>query len=144
MNLRLLGLALAAGLATFLLVGVVVTELLASRIAFSLLVGIPAGLFAGAVVATLVAWASDAGGPPERRRLATAFGTFAATFLLVLVVGAVVPVGMTIGVLAGVVVGVVAAVGSYVRARGRTPDDPASDGTAEESTSDGADGRSSL
>lgn len=76
MNCKLLRLTLAAGVATFLIVGVAVTELLQSRIEFSLLVGSPVGLVAGAIAAGLVAWGTNNGASAQRRRLATAFGTF--------------------------------------------------------------------
>lgn len=47
-------LSVVAGVLSFLLVGGVVTELLASRIWPSLLVGLPVGVLAGAVTAALV------------------------------------------------------------------------------------------
>lgn len=121
MNYRLLGLTLAAGLATFFVVGVAVTELLQSRIAFSLLVGLPAGLVAGAFAASLVAWGVTEGAPAQRRRLATAFGTFGLGFLVVLVAGSLLSVGVTISIVIGVGVGVVIAIASYLRATGETP-----------------------
>ncbi len=117
MTLGLLGRTVAVGLATFLLVGVAVTELLQSRIEFSLFVGIPAGLVAGALAATLVARASSAGAPAQRRRLAGVFGAFAASFLLVLAAGVVLPLGTVVAILGGVGVGIVVAVASYLRPR---------------------------
>jgi len=113
MNLRFLGLTVAAGLATFLIVTVAVAELLQPRIEFSLLIGVPAGLAAGAVAATLVALGSTEAAPPQRRRVATAFGAFAASFLGVLAAGIVLPVGTVVGIVAGIVVGVVVAIAAY-------------------------------
>lgn len=121
MNTRLLGLTLAAGLATFIVVGVAVTELLQSRIAFSLLVGLPAGLVAGALTAALVAWGVTEGAPAQRRRLATAFGTFGVGFLVVLIAGSFLPVGMAFTIVIGVGVGIVVAIASYLRATGELP-----------------------
>lgn len=118
MNLRFLGSAVAAGLATFLIVGVAVTELLSSRIEFSLLIGIPAGLAAGAVAATLVALGSTEGAPAQRRRVATAFGAFGAGFLGVLAAGLLLPVGTVVGIVLGIAVGVVLGVASYRRTAG--------------------------
>ena len=121
MNYRLFGLALAAGLATFLVVGVAITELLQSRIEFSLLVGLPAALVAGALAAGLVAWGVNEGAPAQRRRLATAFGTFGVGCLVVLVAGIFLPIGTTISIVLGAGVGVVAAIASYLRTTGKTP-----------------------
>lgn len=122
MNLRLLGRTLVAGLVAFLVVGVAVTELLSARIEFSVLIGTPAGLVAGALAAALVAWGTSAGAPPQRRRLATACGAFAAGLLLVLALGALVQMGTVVGTVLGVVVGLIAAAAAYLRPRGRTPD----------------------
>lgn len=124
MNRRLLGLTIAAGLATFLIVGVAVTELLQSRIEFSLLVGIPAGLIAGAAIAAVVAWGVSEGAPAQRRRLAVAFGTFGATFLVVLVTGAFLPVGTVVSIVIGIGVGLAVAGGTYLRDGGSIPDQP--------------------
>lgn len=122
MNLRKLGLTIAAGIATVLVVGVAVTELLQPRIEFSLLVGIPAGLFAGAVVAAVVAWSVGEGRSAQQRRLAVALGSFAAAFLAVLVAGALLSVGTVLGTVAGVAVGLVAALGAYLRGGGSPPE----------------------
>lgn len=124
MNLRLLGLTIAAGLATVIIVGVAVTELLQSQIEFSLLVGIPVGLFAGAVVAALVAWGTTEGAPTQRRRVAIAFGAFATSFLAVLAAGVVLPIGTVLGITLGIGVGVVVAIVSYWRTTGRTLEHP--------------------
>jgi hypothetical protein len=125
MNLRLLGTTIAAGIATVLVVGLAVTELLQPRIEFSLLVGIPAGLFAGAVVAAAVAWGSSAGSTAQRRLLASSIGAAATTFLVVVGAGVVLALGVAgtvvVGVLLGTVVGVAVAVVNYVRLRGDRP-----------------------
>jgi hypothetical protein len=122
MNRKLLGLTLAAGVATFLIVGVAVTELLQSRIEFSLLVGLPVGLVAGAIAAGLVAWGTSKGAPAQRRRLATAFGAFGAGFLVVLVAGILLSIGTIISIVIGVGVGIIVAVVFYLRATGETFD----------------------
>nr|WP_240792398.1 hypothetical protein [Salarchaeum sp. JOR-1] len=122
MNRKLLGLTLAAGVATFLIVGVVVTELLQSRIEFSLLVGLPVGVVAGATAAGLVAWGTNRGAPAGRRRLATAFGTFGAGFLVVVVAGSLLHIGTGTSIVIGVGVGSAVAVASYLRATGETLD----------------------
>jgi hypothetical protein len=118
MSLRTIGLAFVAGVAAFLLVGVAVTELLAARIEFSLFVGIPAGIVAGAVVTALVALGvgrDDAGA----RRIAVAAGTFGAAFLVTTVAVAVlVGIGVVLSMAAGVVVGLVAALVGYLRGPG--------------------------
>lgn len=124
MNFRSLGVTIAAGVATFLIVGVAVTELLQSSIEFSLLVGIPAGLIAGATVAAVVAWGVSEGAPAGRRRVAVAFGTFAVTFLVVLVAGVFLPTGTTLSIIVGIGVGTIVAVGSYLLGGGSSPDQP--------------------
>jgi hypothetical protein len=109
MELRHVGLALAAGLATFLVVGVVVTELALPFIAFSLFVGIPVGLVAGLTVTVFVLLGLADELPTRRRRAAIAVGSFGVVFLLVFVVEAVIlstrnsvalPVAAIVGVLA--------------------------------------------
>ena len=122
MNLKIFGLALAAGVATFIVAGVAVTELLQSRIEFSLLIGLPVGLLAGSLAATVVAWAVNEGEPPQRRRLATAFGAFGAGFLVVLLAGILLPFGTTIMMVIGVGVGILVAFVSYFRATGELVD----------------------
>jgi hypothetical protein len=54
MTRKSLGYALAAGLAVFLTVGVAVTELAGTWVEFSLFVGLPAGIVAGAAAAAAV------------------------------------------------------------------------------------------
>ncbi|ELZ24477.1 hypothetical protein C477_00910 [Haloterrigena salina JCM 13891] len=108
----MIGRLVAARLATYLIVTVAVTDLLRSRIEFSLLVGIPSGLVAGAVAGGVVAW-GFADGAPERRRIASAFGAFAITVLVAIVAGSLLPVGTALTVVVGTVVGLLTAVGVY-------------------------------
>jgi len=119
MNSKLLGLVLAAGVATFLVVGSAVTELLQSRISFSLLAGLPVGLVAGAVAAALVAWGVNEGEPLQRHRLATAFGAFGVGSLVVLFVGIILSLGTIISIVIGVAVGIIVAFASYFRVHWR-------------------------
>lgn len=84
MRLRALGLA---GLAA-LVGGAAVTEVALRWVAFSLFVGVPAGLAAGVVVAAAVLLGLVEDAPAGRRRAATAIGGFGATFLVVLVAAA--------------------------------------------------------
>jgi len=125
MRLRTLALALAAGVTAFVLVGVAVTELAASRIEFSLFLGLPAGLVAGAVTTALVA--VGLGRSSASRRFALAVGAFGVAFPLSLVaIAFLLGSGVLTAMAVAVVVGVVAAVGTYVRARddGTAHDEP--------------------
>lgn len=125
MNFKAIGLALLAGIAAFLVVGIAVTELLSPRIEFSLFVGIPAGLMAGVVAAAAVAlWfgREDAGA----RRAAVALGAFGGAFLATTVaVGILAGVGLLASMLAGGVVGLAAAVLGYLRGPGGRSGTPA-------------------
>lgn len=87
---RTLAGALAAGLATFVVVGVLVTELALSAVEFSLFVGIPVGAVAGLAAFALVSLGLAADASPTERRAATAAAAFGVVFLLVVVVEAVV------------------------------------------------------
>jgi hypothetical protein len=108
-------LALAAGLAAFLLVGAVVTAALEPRIEFSLLLGLPAGVVAGALTVAAVAYGlrTDGGRAPV---LARGAGWFGVAFL-VAAVGAVASglLPVTLGLVAGVVTGLVAAAAGSLR-----------------------------
>ncbi len=115
MNFKSIGLTLAAGLATFLIVTIAVAAFIEPWIEFSLFVGIPAGLVTGAVAAALVALGFGDDAPAQRRRLAISFAAFAAGFLVVLVVGSVANLGISLLILAGVGVGILAALGTYLR-----------------------------
>lgn len=115
MNTKSLALALLAGIATFLVVGIAVTALLEPRIEFSVFLGIPAGLGAGAVAAAAVYLGLGDDAPAERRRVALAFGLFGAGLLATLVVLAAAGQGVVLSIAAGVVVGLVAGVVGYRR-----------------------------
>ena len=90
MERRDVGLALAAGLAVFLVVGALVTELALPFIAFSLFVGIPVGFVAGLTATAFVLLGLADELPARRRRAAIAVGSFGVVFLLVFVVEAVI------------------------------------------------------
>ena len=116
MTRKSLGYALAAGIAAFLVVGATVTELAAARIEFSLFVGLPAGIVAGAAVAAAVAYGLGAETAPRQRRLAVSIASFGLGFLAALVVlSSLVGLGVVLSMGLGVVVGLVAAVVSYLR-----------------------------
>jgi len=115
MELRDLATAGAAGVATFLVVGVVVNELALPFVAFSVLVGLPVGAVAGLTVTVAVAlWLADDVGP-RRRRVAVGAGIFGVVFLLVFAVEAVLlgtrlSVALPVATLVGLGAGVFAAV----------------------------------
>lgn len=115
MNLKLLALALLAGIAVTVIVGVTITALLESYIAFSVFLGIPAGLIAGAAAAGGVYLGLGDEAPTERRRVAAAFGLFGAGLVVTLVVLAAGGQGITLSIVAGIVVGLLAAVVGYRR-----------------------------
>lgn len=98
-------LALGAGVAAFVVVGVLVTELATPAIEFSLFVGLPVGLVA-AVATTAVVYARLGDPAPARRRPALALASFGAAFLLALVVATVV-----VGLRNSVALSIAAAVG---------------------------------
>lgn len=88
MQLRTVGLALAAGIAALLVVGVVGTELgTAAGIEFSLFVGVPAGLVAGGAAAAVVILRYE-DPEPSLRRPAVALAGFGAAFVLALLLAA--------------------------------------------------------
>ena len=122
MTLKSLGYALVAGIAAFLVVGVTVTELAAARIEFSLFVGLPAGIVAGAAVAAAVAYGLGKETTPQQRRLAASSAGFGVGFFAaVIVLSGLVGLGMVLSMGVGVVVGLAAAVVSYLRGS-TTPD----------------------
>ncbi|QLG50299.1 hypothetical protein [Natrinema halophilum] len=117
MNIRTHGYAVAAGIAAFLVVFVVVSELLLPYIEFSVFVGIPAGIVAGVLTAVTVLLFSRET-DRTRRPLAVALGTFGVTFLGILVVAiggfqAGVTISIGIATLLGFLAGVLAAVRSW-------------------------------
>jgi uncharacterized membrane protein YGL010W len=118
MQVRDLAIGAAAGLATFLVVTVLVTELAAPAIAFSVLVGLPVGVVAGLTVLVFVALALADETRPRRRHLAVGVGTFGVVFLLVFVVeGIVLGRRPSIALPVATVVGLGFGVLAYVRAR---------------------------
>lgn len=115
MNLRSLALALVAGIATFLVVGIAVTALAEPRIEFSVFLGIPAGLVAGAVAAAVVAFGLGDDAAEDTHRIAFAFGLFGAGFIVSLVVTTIAGQGIVLSIAVGVAVGLVAAAVGYFR-----------------------------
>lgn len=82
MDLRRLGVALVAGAAAFLLVGVAVTAVLEPTIEFSLFIGLPAGFIAAVIATGFVALTVN---DPDPRRNAAGVATGAAGVCIVLV-----------------------------------------------------------
>ncbi|MFD1563718.1 hypothetical protein ACFR99_09175 [Haloarchaeobius amylolyticus] len=122
MRLRTLGAAGAAGLATFLLVFVIVSEALLPYIEFSVLVGVPAGLVAGALIATVVLVQSSQDDGRTRRPLALALGTFGVTFLVGFVVAlGGLQAGVAISIAGAAVLGILSGLVAAVRARREPP-----------------------
>lgn len=87
MQARTVGLALAAGFAGFLVVGVAATEAVSGWIEFSVFVGIPAGFVAGAAAAAVVFLRLE-DPAPGRRRPAIAVAGFGVGFVLALLLAA--------------------------------------------------------
>ncbi|WP_435102569.1 hypothetical protein [Halarchaeum sp. P4] len=117
MRTRTIGYATAAGIATFLVVFVAVSEVLLPYVEFSVLVGIPAGLVAGALAAAFVLSQIGQEDSPTRRNLAKALGTFGVVLLVVFVLGVVLRVGNTISLVAAAIIGVLAGAGVFVLSR---------------------------
>ena len=122
MTVRSLVLALAAGIAAFLVVGIAVAEFTQPWIEFSLFVGIPAGIAAGAFTAAAVYLGLAEDAPARRRRLAGTFAAFNVGFLLGLVVlGFVGNLGVVMAIVGSIVLGLVVATVGYLRGpNGRT------------------------
>jgi hypothetical protein len=117
MDLRTLVAAAAAGLATFLVVAAAVSELLLPVVAFSVLVGVPAGLVAGAAVAAVVLLAIG-DRDRRRRRLALALSAFGVTLLAVFGVAVWVGrAGVTASLVAATLAGLLAGAAAYLRDR---------------------------
>jgi len=120
MRPRTAGLALLAGLATFVVVGVGATELVAPQVEFSLFVGIPVGLLAGVAAAALV-FARLEDPSPGRRRPANAVAGFGVGFVVAVLLGAgVLGMRYSIAIPAAAVVGVLAAAVAAALERGGT------------------------
>jgi len=114
MSLRNAGLALAVGVAVFVIVGAVVTELAAPSIEFSLFIGLPAGFVAGIGVAAFVYLRLGAE-EPTRRRPAIALTGFGAAFLVVLFAGVAVGLRNSVALPIATVSAIAIAVVVYVR-----------------------------
>lgn len=115
MLIRTLGYAAAAGIATFLVVFVVVSEALLPYIEFSVLVGIPAGLFVGVLVAAFVLTQLGKEDDRTRRAIAYALSAFGVTLLIVFVLAITLQTGATISLLAATIVGVIVGIGIFLR-----------------------------
>lgn len=114
MSPRNAGLALAVGVAVFVAVGALVTELAAPRIEFSLFIGLPAGIMAGIAVAGFTYL--RLGSPdPKRRRPATALTMFGAAFLVVLFGGVAFGLRNSVALPVAAVMGVGTALAVYLR-----------------------------
>lgn len=116
MNGKSLGLALAAGVATFLIVGVAITEFVQPWIEFSLFLGIPVGVAAGAFTAAAVYFGLADDELAQRRHIAGAFTRFGVVFLVMLIaLGGLLNLGVTLALGIAFVVGLLVGIGAYVR-----------------------------
>lgn len=124
MNAKSVGVALAAGIAIFLIIGVAITELAQSWIEFSLFLGIPAGFAAGAFTAVAVYLGLADNAPAHRRRITGAFAGSGTVFLVVLIVlGGLLNLGVTLALGIAFVVGFLTGIGVYVReSKGKGPE----------------------
>lgn len=117
-GLQTFGASLLAGVATMLVVAIVVTELLADEMEFSLLVGLPTGLIAGLVVGGLIYLAAKKRHPAPAQTAASLVMGFAAGFMIAYFVAIVVLEFDTIRAMGGAaVVGLVTTVISFIRNR---------------------------
>lgn len=116
MQLRTLFLALAAGIASTLLVGAAVTEALLPAIEFSAIVGLPVGIAAGLLVGALVLLGLvGRNTPADQRHAATAVGVFGASMLGIFAIAVfVVDVSPSASLLVSTVAGVLIAAGTFV------------------------------
>jgi len=115
MTFKTLGYAFAAGIATFLVVGVTLTELASVWTEFSLFVGLPAGIVAGGLVAAAVAFGLTDDTPSRQRRIAGSIAGFGVGFLAAVVAGSLAGLGVVSAMAIAVGVGLVAAVVRYRR-----------------------------
>lgn len=115
MNLRNVGPALLAGFASFLVVAIAVTALLETRIEFSALLGLPAGVLAGVVVTGAVYLGLDADASRRRRRTVSSVVAFTGGFIAAMGLAVVADLSPTLSTLAVIVVGIVAVVVGYLR-----------------------------
>ncbi|MFB6136975.1 MAG: hypothetical protein ABEJ42_01355 [Halobacteriaceae archaeon] len=117
MDVRTLGAALLGGAGTVLVVAAV-SALLAPQVEFSVLVGLPAGLVAGAAVAAGLLVSLGPTATPTRRTLAAGVATFGATVLVVVAVGAGADLAsVTLSLAAGTALGVLAGAAVFLRRR---------------------------
>lgn len=129
MSVKSFGVALASGIATFLIVGVAVTEFAQSWIEFSLFIGIPSGLVAGALAATAVYLGLADEAPERRRRIAGSFAGFGMGLLIALVVlGGILDIGITLAIGISILVAVGVAAVAYLRFPTRKTADKGDDG----------------
>lgn len=117
MELRDVALAVVSGLATFVIVGVAVTEVTAEWIEFSLFVGIPAGVISGVAVTLVVYLGLTSETPGTRRPIAIGLGTFGGVFILVLVLGLIINTPTVTVLLVATAVGVVGGIIAFARGR---------------------------
>lgn len=117
MRARTLGYAAGAGIATFLVVFVAVSEVLLPYIEFSVLVGIPAGLVAGSLAAAFVLTQTGQKANSTRRGLARALGTFGVVLLVAFALALVLQLSATISIVVATAIGLLAGAGVFVRNR---------------------------
>lgn len=129
MTLKSLGLALAAGITAFLVVGVAVTEIAQPWIEFSLFLGIPAGIVAAAFTAAAVYLGLADDAPASRRRIAGTFAAFGVAYLAALVVlGGIVNIGMALAIVISAGIALVVAAAAYIRGSNRGSTEPGDEG----------------
>lgn len=115
-GLQTFGAALLAAVATFLVVTIVVTEVLADEIEFSLLAGIPAGFIAALLVGGGIYVAASRRRPRPAQLAASIVMGFAAGFLIAYFVAVVVLEFPMVESMAGaIIIGVLVAISSFVR-----------------------------
>lgn len=118
MDIRAVVLAVVAGIAAFILVGVAVSESTSAAIEFSVFLGIPAGAVAGIAAAASVYRLSGAR-DPATRRMALAGGGFGVVFLLVALPGVVLGIRGSITLPVATAAALAGAAAAYLRSRER-------------------------
>lgn len=121
MTIKSLALTVVAGIATFLVVGIAVTALAEPWIEFSVFLGLPAGLVAGAAAAAVVSLGLADDAPAQRRQRATGFALFGAGFLVTLVALVITDTGLTLAMAVGLIVGLIVGIVGYLRAKREPP-----------------------
>lgn len=128
MSLKSLGLALAAGITAFLVVGVAVTDLAQPWNEFSLFLGIPAGIVAAYTAAVVYLGLAD-DTPGRRHCFAGTFAAFGVASLAALVVLAgLVDLGLALALVLPSGIALVATAVAYIRGPNRKPTDSGNDG----------------